>query len=408
MNGIKMTELAKRMNTLKPSATFALNATAHNLKQSGVDVINLTLGEPDFAVPNWVQDAVIQGMKDGFTKYTAVDGLPPLKKAIQAKFQRDYGLEYAMQMITVGAGTKQIIFNVMLATLNAGDEVIIPVPYWVSYPDITRFCQGVPVFAETSAFNQFKITPDELRFRINDRTKWLILNSPNNPSGAVYTADELRALSEVLIKFPHVNILCDDIYELMTYDAATFHSLVKIEPRLYHRTLICNGVSKSHAMTGFRLGYAAGPQDLIHAINLIQSQSTSNVCSLSQVAAIAALEHDLDFFKEWKQTYDERRLAVMDGLEHIDGLTFIRPQGAFYVYIGCLALMHSTTPKGVKISSDVDLCTYLLEEAHVALIPGSAFGLSPYLRMSYTVCKDTLVEGCKRIKTAVEQLKLNH
>lgn len=400
-----MITLAKRLKNLQPSPTLALNAAAQELKRAGVDIINFTLGEPDFDTPMWIQESVTKAMHDGITRYTSVDGLPELKNVIQKKFKRDYDIEYPLNMITIGAGTKQIIFNAMLATLNKGDEVIIPAPYWVSYPEIVKFCEGNPIIADGNPKNHYKIDADELRFRINSHTKWVILNSPNNPSGAVYTKQELFDIAQILVKNPHVYILCDDIYEYLTYDVSPFQSIVKIEPRLYYRTLVCNGISKSYAMTGFRLGYAAGPQDVIQAINLLHSQSTSSVCSLSQAAAIRALNEPPSFFDEWKNIFDDRRQFVHKAINDIVGLSCELPQGAFYMYVNCEKLIHMKTPEDMTLSNDEDVCTYLLKEANVAVVPGKVFGLSPYFRISYATSMDTLKEGCKRIQQAVSKLK---
>lgn len=399
-----MLQLSKRLDVIRPSLTLALNARVKERIENGVDVINLTLGEPDFSTPLWIQDAVTQALKEGMTRYTPTQGVLPLRKAIQKKFQKDYGLDYSVNMITIGAGTKQLIFNAMLATLNPGDEVIIPVPYWVSYPDIVQLCQGVPVFATCHAQNNFKLDVDELRYRITSRTKWLILNSPNNPSGSVYTKQELFDLAQVLVKYPHVHILCDDIYELLVFDDLPFHSLVKLEPRLHFRSLICNGVSKSYAMTGFRLGYAAGPEPIIQAMNLLQSQSTSNVCSLSQAAAIAALNGPQDFIKEWRLIYDERRHYLHQTINSIDGLEAFMPQGAFYLYVNCEKVLQKKAPNGAWITSDEELCAYFLETANVAVVGGAAFGLSPYFRLSYATPLETLKSGCMRIAHAISQL----
>ena len=396
-----MFDLADRMNTIQPSPTLVLNAKATELRAQGVDIINLSAGEPDFATPQWIQDAAIQAMQQGLTKYTPADGLPVLKEAIKRKLLRDYDLDYDLKMITVGAGGKQIIFNALMASVNPGDEVIIPAPYWVSYPEIVSFAGGIPVFVECLPENDFKLTADQLRSHITSRTRWLILNSPNNPTGAVYSRNDLRALSDVLMEFNHVNILSDDIYEHLTYDGETFASIVRVEPRLKFRTLIVNGVSKSYAMTGWRLGFGAGPVDLIRGINLLQSQSTSNACSISQGAAAAAFDGPQDFLNDWRRSFVERRDAAYKVISAIPGLTCVMPKGAFYHYVNCEKLLGAKTPDGTRLRFDKDICLYLLQHAKVMVVGGDAFGLSPYFRISYATSMENLMEGCRRIAEAV-------
>ncbi|MDP5370258.1 MAG: pyridoxal phosphate-dependent aminotransferase, partial [Pseudomonadota bacterium] len=316
-----MFKLADRMNTIQPSPTLVLNAKAGELRAQGIDIVNLSTGEPDFDTPKWIQDAAIKAMQNGVTKYTPGDGLPALKAAIQKKLLRDYDLDYDLNMITVGAGGKQVIFNALMASVNPGDEVIIPAPYWVSYPEIVNFCGGIPILVTCPPEDNFKLTAEQLRYHITDRTRWLILNSPNNPTGVVYTREELRALSAVLMEFNHVNILSDDIYENLIYDDKKFVSIVRVEPRLKFRTLVVNGVSKSYAMTGWRLGFAAGPADLIKAITLLQSQSTSNACSISQAAAVEAFIGPQDFLDDWRHSFVERRDASLKAINEVAGLT---------------------------------------------------------------------------------------
>ncbi len=399
-----MFSLADRMNTIQPSPTLVLNAKAGELRAQGVDIINLSTGEPDFDTPKWIQDAAIKAMQSGVTKYTPGDGLPTLKAAIQKKLVRDYDLDYDLNMITVGAGGKQIIFNAFMASVNPGDEVIIPAPYWVSYPEIVSFCGGVPILVPCLPEDNFKLTAEQLRYHITDRTRWLILNSPNNPTGVVYSRDELRALSAVLMEFNHVNILSDDIYENLVYDDKKFVSIVRVEPRLKFRTLVVNGVSKSYAMTGWRLGFAAGPVDLIKAITLLQSQSTSNACSISQAAAVEAFIGPQDFLNEWRHSFVERRDASFKAINAIPGLTCAMPKGAFYHYIDCHNILGAQTPDGVRLKSDKDFCLYLLEYAKVMVVSGDAFGLSPYFRISYATSMDNLMLGCERIANAIADL----
>lgn len=396
--------LAERMNKIQPSPTLVLNAKAGELRAEGVDIINLSTGEPDFDTPKWIQEAAIKAMQTGVTKYTPGDGLPALKAAIQQKLLRDYDLDYDLNMITVGSGGKQVIFNALMASLNPGDEVIIPAPYWVSYPEIVSFCDGTPILVPCLPEDNFKLTAEHLRYHITDRTRWLILNSPNNPTGVVYSRDELRALAEVLMEFNHVNILSDDIYENLIYDDKKFTSIVRIEPRLKFRTLVVNGVSKSYAMTGWRLGFAAGPVDLIKAITLLQSQSTSNACSISQAAAVEAFIGPQDFLNEWRHSFSERRDASFNAINAIPGLSCLMPKGAFYHYINCHDVLGLKTPDGIRIKTDKDLCLYLLEHAKVMVVSGDSFGLSPYFRISYATSMDNLMRGCERIAKAISAL----
>lgn len=399
-----MFALANRMNTIQASPTLVLNSKAAQLRAQGIDVINFSTGEPDFETPKWIQEAAIQAMQQGLTKYTPTDGIPILKEAVQKKMRRDYILDYDLDELTIGAGAKQLIFNAFLASIDPGDEVIIPAPYWVSYPDIVNFCGGVSIIVSCHLENNFKITPNQLRDSITKRTKWIILNSPNNPTGSVYSKEELLALSKVLMEESHVNILSDDIYELLTYDDACFSSIVCVEPRLRFRTLIINGVSKSYAMTGWRLGFAAGPSSLIKAMNMLHSQSTSNVCSVTQGAATAAFNGPQNFIIDWMRIYEEHRNVSHQMINNIPGLHCLLPKGAFYHYINCEEILGKTTPDGKYLRSDKDVGLYFLEKAQVVVVSGDSFGLSPYFRISYTGKIENIKEGCKRIADAVAQL----
>lgn len=397
--------VASRLGRIKPSPTIAVTTRAAELKGAGKDVIGLGAGEPDFNTPDFVIEAAYAAMKKGETKYTAVDGTPALKDAIIAKFKRDNGLTYERSQITVGTGGKQVLYNALMATLNPGDEVIIPAPYWVSYPDMTILAEGTPVFVPCREEAGFKLQADQLEAAITPKTKWLILNSPSNPTGAAYSYDEMKALTDVLVKYPHVYIMTDDIYEHLVYDDFKFFTPAQVEPKLYDRTLTCNGASKAYAMTGWRIGYAAGPKDIIKAMGAVQSHSTSNPCSISQAATVAALNGDQSFLKDWCATYKARRDMVVDMLNAAEGITCQKPEGAFYVYPSCAGCIGKTTPDGKVISSDADFVTYLLETVGVAAVHGEAFGLSPYFRISYATSTDALVEACTRIQKACADLK---
>lgn len=396
--------IASRLGRIKPSPTIAVTTKAAELKAAGKDVIGLGAGEPDFNTPEFVIEAAYAAMKRGETKYTAVDGTPALKDAIIAKFKRDNGLTYERSQITVGTGGKQVLYNALMATLNAGDEVIIPAPYWVSYPDMTILAEGVPVFVQCHEDKGFKLQPDQLEAAITPKTKWLILNSPSNPTGAAYSYDEMKALTDVLVKYPHVYIMTDDIYEHLVYDGFKFCTPAQVEPKLYDRTLTCNGASKAYAMTGWRIGYAAGPKDIIKAMGAVQSHSTSNPCSISQAATVAALNGDQSFLKDWCATYKARRDMVVEMLNKADGLTCQTPEGAFYVYPSCAGCIGKTTPEGKVIKTDEDFVTYLLETTGVAAVQGAAFGLSPYFRVSYATSTEALREACTRIQKACAAL----
>jgi aspartate aminotransferase len=381
-----------------------LSQKADELKKSGVDVINLTTGEPDFNTPTWICEAATRAMAAGQTKYTAVGGTPALKNAIQRKFKTQNNLEYADNQIIVATGGKQILFNALMASLNPGDEVIIPAPYWVSYLDMVNLFEAKPIIVECTMEQNFRLSADQLRQAITPKTKWIIFNAPSNPTGTLYTKSELRAIADVLLDAPHVHIISDDIYEHLIYGESNFLSLPMIEPRLFDRTLSVNGVSKTYAMTGWRIGYAGGPRDLIKAMVMLQSQSTSNACSISQAAAVEALDGPQDFLDAWKKAYVERRDFIVDALNQIHGLECLKPEGAFYVYPKCTSLIGKRTPKGTIIENDADFAQYLLDEARVAVVPGSAFGLSPFIRLSYAIDKAALEEAAKRIARALTEL----
>ncbi len=399
-----MSVVASRLNKIKPSPTIAVTTKAAELKAAGKDVIGLGAGEPDFNTPDHIIEAAYTAMKKGETRYTAVDGTPALKDAIIAKFKRDNELTYERSQITVGTGGKQVLFNALMATVNAGEEVIIPAPYWVSYPDMVLMAEGVPVVVPCSEQNGFKLTAEQLDAAITAKTRWVILNSPSNPTGAAYTRDELKALTDVLLKHPHVWIMTDDIYEHLVYDDFKFYSVAQVEPKLYDRTLTVNGASKAFAMTGWRIGYAGGPKELIKAIANVQSHSTSNPCSISQAATVAALNGDQSYLKDWCKVYKERRDMVVDMLNAAEGIRCPKPEGAFYVYASCEGCIGKKTPEGKVIENDSDFVTYLLESAGVAAVQGAAFGLSPYFRISYATSTDALKEACNRIQAACAAL----
>ena len=400
-----MSLLAERLSRIKPSPTIAVTTKARELKAAGRDVIGLGAGEPDFDTPENVKRAAVAAIDRGDTKYTAVDGTPELKQAIVEKFKRDNDLSYVPEQITVGTGGKQVLYNALMATLDPGDEVIIPAPFWVSYPDMVLLAEGEPVVVPCSQNAGFKLQADDLEQAITKKTKWLILNSPSNPTGAAYTADELKALAEVLLRHPQVYVMTDDMYEKLTYDSFEFATLAQVEPKLLDRTLTVNGVSKAYAMTGWRIGFAGGPVDLIKAMAKIQSQSTSNPSSVSQAAAVEALNGTQDFIPDNNAVFRQRRDLVVDALNTCPGLSCSRPEGAFYVYPSCAGAIGKTTPEGKKIESDEDFVTYLLEGEGIAVVQGAAFGLSPYFRISYATSTEALEEACKRIKRACEALK---
>jgi len=390
--------LSDTLARVKPSPTIAVSNLAAELKRQGKDVIGLGAGEPDFDTPQNIKDAAIAAINAGKTKYTAVDGIPELKQAICAKFQRDNGLDYTPAQVTVGTGGKQILYNALVATLNAGDEVIIPAPYWVSYPDMVLLAGGEPVFVEGPSQTGYKITADQLEAAITPKTKWFIFNSPSNPTGAGYSAAELKALTDVLLRHPHVWVMTDDMYEHLVYDDFEFATPAQVEPGLYDRTLTCNGVSKAYAMTGWRIGYAAGPVALIRAMGKVQSQSTSNPCSISQWAAVEALNGTQDYIADNNKTFQRRRDLVVKMLNEAQGIDCPTPDGAFYVYPSIHGCIGKTSPAGTLIDTDEAFATALLEETGVAVVFGGAFGLSPAFRVSYATSDENLTEACKRIQ----------
>ena len=396
--------LAARLSAIKPSATMAATARAAQLKAEGRDIIDLGAGEPDFDTPENIKEAAVAALRAGDTKYTAVDGTAALKAAIVTKFRRENGLEYEPGQITVACGGKHIVFNAMMATLDPGDEVILPAPFWVSYPDIVLLAGGTPVAVEAPLAQEFKITPEQLAAAITPKTKWLILNSPSNPTGAAYTRDELEALSGVLLAHPQVWILTDDIYEHIVYDNFEFTTIAQVEPRLYERTVTMNGVSKAYAMTGWRIGYAGGAEPLIKAMATIQSQSTSNPCSISQAASVEALNGPQHFIPERAEAFRERRDRVVDLLNQAPGMTCAKPLGAFYVYPGCDGLIGKKCADGKVLEDDIDVAAWLLETEGVGVVAGAAFGLSPCLRISYAAALGVLEEACSRIIRACEGL----
>ncbi|ADZ69678.1 pyridoxal phosphate-dependent aminotransferase [Polymorphum gilvum] len=389
--------IADALARVKPSATIAVTNKARELKAAGRDVIGLGAGEPDFDTPDNIKAAAIKAINEGKTKYTAVDGIPELKEAICAKFKRENGLTYTPAQVTVGTGGKQVLYNALVATINPGDEVIIPTPYWVSYPDMVELAGGTPVIVEADK-TTFKITAAALEAAITPKTKWFIFNSPSNPSGAAYTRAELKALTDVLVKHPHVWIMSDDMYEHLVYDAFEFTTPAQVEPSLYERTLTVNGVSKAYAMTGWRIGYAAGPVALIKAIATVQSQSTSNPCSIAQYAAVEALNGPQDFIPRNNEIFKARRDLVVSMLNQAKGIACPVPEGAFYVFPSCEGCIGKTAPSGKVIATDEDFVTELLEAEGVAVVHGSAFGLGPNFRISYATSTEALEEACTRIQ----------
>ena len=389
--------LSNNLARVKPSPTIAMSSLATQMKSEGRDIISLSAGEPDFDTPDHIKNAAIEAIKSGQTKYTDPDGMKTLKEAVCEKFGVENDLTYNPNQISIGTGGKQILYNALMATLNPGDEVIIPAPYWVSYPDMVLLAGGQPVFIETSAKNNYKISPMQLEGAITDKTKWFIFNSPSNPTGAGYSKNELKKLTEVLIKFPDVMIMSDDMYEHLAYDDFVFNTPAQVEPRLFDRTLTCNGVSKAYAMTGWRIGFAGGPENLIKAMRKIQSQSTSNPCTISQWAALTALTGSKDFISENNIKFVRRRNLVVEKLNQIKGISCPVPEGAFYVYPDISGLIGKKTQNGKIISSDEDFCTFLLEEVGVAVVFGSAFGLSPNFRISYATSDELLTDACERI-----------
>ena len=393
------------LDRISPSPTLAITSRVLELKRAGVDVIGLGAGEPDFDTPDFVKEAAIAAIRGGQTKYTNVDGTAELKEAIALKFRRDNGLTYAANQITVNVGGKHTLFNALVATLEPGDEVIVPAPYWVSYPDVVQFAGATPVVVKAGAEQGYKLTPEMLDAAITPRTKWVILNSPSNPTGAAYSVEELKALGEVFRRHPHVWIFADDMYEHIVYDNFRFATIAEVCPDLYERTLTVNGCSKAYAMTGWRIGFAGGAPWLIKAMGKLQSQSTSNPCSIAQAAAVAALTGDQAFLKERAAAFQTRRDLVVGMLNAAEGITCPKPEGAFYVYPSVAGTIGKTTPSGRKIETDEDFIGYLLDDAKVAAVQGAAFGLSPAMRISYATSEALLTEACNRIQQACAALR---
>jgi aspartate aminotransferase len=389
---------------VQPSATLAVTQKARELRAKGVDVISLGAGEPDFDTPDHIKQAAIEAIQAGKTKYTPVDGIPELKSAITDKFKRENELDYDSAQISVAPGGKPIIFNALVATLNPGDEVVFPAPYWVSYPEMVRLCGGEPRPVRAGIETGFKITPEQLDAAITPKTKWLIFNSPSNPTGAGYTRDEIKALTDVLLRHPHVMVMTDDMYEHIVYGDFTFSTIAQVEPALYERTLTTNGVSKAFSMTGWRIGYAGGPKALISSMRKVMSQTTSNACSISQWAAVAALNGPLDFLKERNAAFLRRRDKMLDDISACEGLSAPTPEGAFYIFTECSDWIGKTTAGGTKLANDVDVCNALLEEAAVAAVPGAAFGGSPGFRISYATDDEALREAGKRLREMADGL----
>ncbi|PYB75500.1 pyridoxal phosphate-dependent aminotransferase [Rhizobium wuzhouense] len=400
-----MAFLADALSRIKPSATIAVTQMARELKAQGKDVISLSVGEPDFDTPQNIKDAAVAAIARGETKYTPVAGIPELRKAIADKFKRENGLDYKPEQVIVGTGGKQILFNAFMATINPGDEVVIPAPFWVSYPEMIALCGGTPVFVETTIENNFKLTAEQLDKAITPKTKWFMFNSPSNPSGAAYSKEELKALTDVLMKHPHVWVLTDDMYEHLVFGDFVYYTPAQVEPALYDRTLTMNGVSKAYAMTGWRIGYAAGPLPLIKAMDMIQGQQTSGACSVAQWAAVEALNGPQDFITESKKAFEERRDLVVSMLNQASGLVCPKPEGAFYVYPSCAALIGKTAPSGKVIASDEDFVMELLATEGVATVHGSSFGLGPNFRVSYATSNAKLEEACSRIQRFCASLK---
>jgi aspartate aminotransferase len=397
--------ISDALNRIQPSATIAISNKALAMQAEGQNVIGLAAGEPDFETPRNVKDAAIKAINDGKTRYTAVDGIPQLKQAIVDKFKRENGLTYKPSQVSVGTGGKQVLFNALLATVNPGDEVIVPAPYWVSYPDIVMLAGGVPVIVQCDPAKGFKLQATALEKAITPKTKWLILNSPSNPTGAAYSHADMKAITDVLLRHPHVYLLTDDMYEHLTYDDFKFVTPAEVEPKLYDRTLTMNGVSKAYCMTGWRIGYAAGPENLIKAMAKLQSQSTSNPSSIAQWAAVEALNGPQDFIPANNKVFKERRDLVVSMLNQAKGLKCQTPEGAFYVYPSCEGLMGKTAPSGKLIKTDEDFVSELLAAEGVAAVHGAAFGTSPYFRISYATATKTLEDACQRIQRFCASLK---
>jgi len=397
--------LSQRLKKIKPSLTVSINVKANALRAEGRDVLVLAAGEPDFDTPQNICQAAIKAMNEGQTRYVPGKGTPALQQAIVDKFKRDNNLSYNLDEIMVGVGGKHIIYNAMMATLNPGDEVIIPAPFWVSYPDIVMLAEGNPIIVKCDASQDFKITPEQLENNITNKTKWLMLNSPSNPTGAVYSFNELKALSEVLLKYPNVLVLTDDIYEKIIYDDGVFSTIASVEPKMKERTLTLNGVSKAYCMTGWRLGYCGGPREIIAGMNKIQSQSTTSTSSISMAASVEALSGDQEFINLHNIQFKKRRDMVVENLNQIDGINCLIPPGAFYVYPSCEGIIGKKTSAGNTINTDEDFMNFLLESEGMAGVHGEAFGLSPYFRLSYATDEKTLADACNRIERACNNLK---
>ncbi len=397
--------IAEKLKLIKPSPTIAVTMKAKELKASGKNVIGLGAGEPDFDTADNVKQAAINAINSGYTGYTAVDGIIELKEAIKNKFKQQNKLDYEISEIIASVGGKQVIYNALMASLNPGDEVIIPAPFWVSYPDITLLCGGVPKIINCSEANNFKLTASQLEDAITDKTKWIIINSPSNPTGSSYTENELKELAIIIEKHPNIMVMSDDIYEHICYDGFTFYTMATIAPKLKERILTINGVSKAYAMTGWRIGYAAGPENLIKAMAKVQSQSTSNPTSIAQYAAVEALNGTQKYVKDRCVAFQKRRDLVLDMIDDIEGISSIKPQGAFYIFASCKDLIGKKTESGELINNSNDFASYLLEDALVAVVPGIAFGMEDYFRISYATSENDLIEAFKRIKESCAKLK---
>ena len=399
-----MNILASRLNRIQPSPTIAMSIKARELKAEGKDIIELAAGEPDFPTPSHIIEAAEEAMSRGETKYTDPDGTPALKQAVCDKFKRDNNLEYVTSQVTIGTGGKQVLYNALMATLNEGDEVIIPAPYWVSYPDMVLLAEGTPKIVECPLDKNFILQPEDLERAITPKTKWIILNSPSNPTGSGYTWDDMKKITDVLIRHPNIWVMTDDMYEHLVYDDFKFCTPAEVEPELYSRTLTVNGMSKAFCMTGWRIGYAAGPENLITAIRKIQSQSTSNPSSISQAASVAALNGPMDFLAKNNEVFKQRRDLVCSMLNQASGITCPTPDGAFYVYPSCAGLIGKKTPDGKVLKSDEDVVSYFLETEGIAAVHGAAFGLSPHFRISYATSTEALEDACQRIQRACAAL----
>ena len=399
-----MNILASRLNRIQPSPTIAMSIKARELKAEGKDIIELAAGEPDFPTPSHIIEAAEEAMSRGETKYTDPDGTPALKQAVCDKFKRDNNLEYVTSQVTIGTGGKQVLYNALMATLNEGDEVIIPAPYWVSYPDMVLLAEGTPKIVECPLDKNFILQPEDLERAITPKTKWIILNSPSNPTGSGYTWDDMKKITDVLVRHPNIWVMTDDMYEHLVYDDFKFCTPAEVEPELYSRTLTVNGMSKAFCMTGWRIGYAAGPENLITAIRKIQSQSTSNPSSISQAASVAALNGPMDFLAKNNEVFKQRRDLVCSMLNQASGITCPTPDGAFYVYPSCAGLIGKKTPDGKVLKSDEDVVSYFLETEGIAAVHGAAFGLSPHFRISYATSTEALEDACQRIQRACTAL----